>query len=84
MVEKENGTDDNNERNDWQNLRLKKATAEGNLTRVKNQLYAALNKPEVSEEDLLEIKEKLRYQFDEFIECLIQMLDAASKNEEIK
>ena len=69
---------------DWQTLKVKKANAKGHFTRVKNQLFVALDKPEVSEEDLFELKEKVRHNFDKLIECLVQLLDAASKDEKLR
>ena len=67
---------------DWKELKAKKALAKGRFSRAKNKIMWKLNNySEEVEEELIDLIEKTRYEFDKLIECLLKLLDEAKKVE---
>ena len=66
---------------DWRELKFQKAITKRQFTRYKNRLLELLDDPDSSEEEIFELKEKVRYNFNKFTDCLGILIQAARDEE---
>ena len=65
-----------------QALKLAKATAKGQFSRARNQLLLLLDRGESEEDVLIETRNKVRTNFNSYIESLVKLLENTEKKEE--